>query len=65
MLIARDPVAFVDAEVMGDAVAAGSGTPGRSVAAFGGCSSQGQTKPGQAQPVQIVRRDHHNPGVSA
>jgi len=34
-------------------------------AAFGGCSSQGQTKPGQAQPVQIVRRDHHNPGVSA
>jgi nitrate reductase delta subunit len=34
-------------------------------AAFGGCSSQGQARPGQAQPVQIVRRDNHNPGVAA
>jgi len=34
MLIARDPVAFVDAEVTGAAMGKGSGTPGRSVADF-------------------------------
>jgi nitrate reductase molybdenum cofactor assembly chaperone NarJ/NarW len=25
-------------------------------AAFGGCSTEGQAKPGQPQPIQIVRR---------
>jgi nitrate reductase delta subunit len=31
---------------------------------FDGCSSQGQAKPGQPQPVHIVRKTHNTPGVA-
>lgn len=31
--------------------------------AFGGCSTQGQARPGQAQPVQIVRTHRPTPGA--
>ena len=30
---------------------------------FGGCSSQGQAKPGQPQPIRIIRKNAH-PGVA-
>lgn len=33
--------------------------------AFGGCSSEGQAKPGQAQPIRIVRRQPPSAGASA
>ena len=33
--------------------------------AFGGCSTQGQARPGQPQPVQIVRTHRPTPGAHA
>lgn len=33
--------------------------------AFGGCSSHGQAKPGQAQPIHLVRKDAPVKGASA
>ena len=32
---------------------------------FDGCSSKGQAKPGQAQPIQIVRKPAPQPGVAS
>ena len=34
-------------------------------AAFDGCSSKGQSKPGAAQPIHIVRKTSNQPGVQA
>jgi nitrate reductase delta subunit len=33
--------------------------------AFGGCSTRGQAKPGEAQPIHIVRNTHAAPRVAA
>ena len=32
---------------------------------FDGCSSKGQAKPGQAQPIQIVRKPAPQPGAAS
>ena len=32
--------------------------------AFGGCSTEGQSRPGQAQPIRIVRRRHGEEGAA-